>query len=269
MVPTEQDILMPQTRMLKALPLAVMVLWAVAAVFVSCSPEQKRYVPNVGDGYATPTMTTSDVSTLISDSGYTRYHLKAPVWQMFEDAEEPFWKFPGGLDLEQYDLEMNPVANVVCDSAIYYSRKKLWQLDGNVVMVNTDADSFLTQQLFWDQTAKEIRSDSFIHIVRTDRIIEGYGFESDQSMRYYSVNRPTAIIPVDNYRRGQGKKDSVAVDTTPIASTPLTPRPLKPLSDRRRPSERKAVDKAADDNTIENPAQTDLVEKVSLKRDVK
>lgn len=160
-------------------------------------------------------MATSDVSTLISDSGYTRYHLTAPAWLMFEDAEEPFWRFPGGLELQQYDLEMKPTSNVVCDSAIYYSRKRLWELEGNVVMVNTEADSFLTQKLFWDQNARKIYSDSFIHIVRTDRIIEGYGFESDQSMRYFTVNHPTAILPVE---RG-AKKDSVETDSTMIDST--------------------------------------------------
>lgn len=160
-------------------------------------------------------MSTSDVSTLISDSGYTRYHLTSPIWQMFEDAEEPFWRFPGGLELQQYDLEMQPTSNVICDSAIYYSRKRIWELVGNVVMVNTDADSFLTQKLFWDQNARKIYSDSFIHIVRSDRIIEGYGFESDQSMRYFTVNHPTAILPVD---RG-AKQDTISSDSSMLDST--------------------------------------------------
>lgn len=172
-------------------------------------------------------MATSDVSTLISDSGYTRYHLTSPEWLMFEDAEEPFWRFPEGLELQQYDLELQPSANVVCDSAIYFSRKRLWQLDGNVVMVNTEADSFLTQQLFWDQNARKIYSDSFIHIVRTDRIIEGYGFESDQSMLYYTVNRPTAILPVERME----KESTAAADSSATDSTRAVRR-----QPRRRPS---------------------------------
>ncbi len=203
---------------------------AVLNLLCGCGQEHKRYVPNAGDGYTTPTMSTSDVSTLISDSGYTRYHLVAPAWLMYEDAEEPFWRFPDGLELEQYDLEMQPSANVVCDSAIYFSRKRLWQLDGNVVMVNTEADSFLTQQMFWDQNSRKIYSDSFIHIVRTDRIIEGYGFESDQSMRYFTVNRPTALLPVE---RGT-KKGSVATDS---ASTDTATTGRERRQSRRRPSE--------------------------------
>lgn len=198
-----------------AIPFAAVLSWTAATLLCGCGEEHKRYVANAGDGWTTPTMATLDVSTLISDSGYTRYHLTAPVWLMFEDADEPFWRFPGGLELQQYDLDMKPTSNVVCDSAVYHSRKRIWELIGNVVMVNTEADSFLTQKLFWDQSARKIYSDSFIHIVRTDRIIEGYGFESDQSMRYFTVNHPTAILPVE---RGV-KKDTIGPDSSMIDST--------------------------------------------------
>lgn len=206
-----------------------------ATVHVACTPERKHYVPNAGDGSTTPTMATTDVSTLISDSGYTRYHLVAPLWQMFEDAQEPFWKFPEGMELEQYDLQMNPAATVVCDSAIYYSRKRLWQLDGNVVMVNTQADSFLTQQVFWDQNSRKIYTDSFIHIVRTDRIIEGYGMESDQSMIYYTVKRPTAILPAERGKKEKGSRQGGAADSTAVDTAATTnPRTRQPRSRQRR-----------------------------------
>ena len=202
---------------LRRLPAVV----AAAMLLVCCSQEQQRFVPNAGA--LTPTMTTTDVSTLISDSGYTRYHLTSAVWLMYEDAEDPFWRFPAGLELEQYDLAMNPESTVVCDSATYFSRKRLWRLDGNVVMVNTQRDSFLTQQLFWDQDKRKIYSDSFIHIVRTDRTIEGYGFESDQSMLYYTVNHPTAILPANALRRDKNAGEAAADSGVAAAARPATP----------------------------------------------
>lgn len=219
---------MKNERGLRALVPIVAACVVAGAVSTACSPETKRYVPNVGDGYTTPTMATADVSTFISDSGYTRYKLETPLWQIFDDAEDPVWRFPDGLAVEQYDLHMNPVSNVVCDSAIYFSNKRLWRLDGNVVMVNTDADSFLTQQLFWDQARRVIHSDSFIHIVRTDRVIEGYGFESDQSMKYYTVRRPTAILPVNssNMRGGKNSRsDTTGTDSTVTKRAATQPRP--------------------------------------------
>lgn len=202
---------------MRHLPL-IAVAVAVAGCW-GCREERQSFVPNAPDGVLTPTMTTDDVSTFISDSGYTRYHITTAVWQMFEDAPEPYWRFPDGLELEQYDERMQPAANVRCDSAVYQSRRRIWQLDGHVVMVNTERDSFLTQQLFWDQSRQKVYSDSFIHIVRQDRIIEGYGFESNQNMTAYTVKHPTGIFPVN---RPEPQPAAAKADTA-AAATPAAP----------------------------------------------
>lgn len=201
---------------MRNLPLAALVLAALGTA-ASCTEDRHSYVPNASDPDAVPTMATTGVETFISDSGYTRYHISTPLWQIFDEADEPYWRFPDGLELQQYDEHQRPAANIVCDSARYLSRRRLWQLDGHVVMVNTLRDSFLTQQLFWDQSRSKVYSDSFIHIVKSDRIIEGYGFESDQNMTSYTVNRPTGIIPVERpgarAASGTPGPETVAPDT--------------------------------------------------------
>lgn len=210
MVPHVKDILG-----LRSLP-----IFAAAAVIASasCKEEKTVYAPNVGDGESTPTMLTIDVDTYVSDSGYTRYHITAPVWAMYEDARVPNWKFPEGLKLDQLDRELNVTAKMRCDSATYFSQKRLWRLDGNVQMVNTANDSFASPQVFWDQNEHTIRSDSFIHIVRADRIIEGYGFNSNEQMTEYFVNRPTGIFPVGR-EAAKAEPDS-AIDSNPRRRRP-------------------------------------------------
>lgn len=216
------------------MPLVAAAALVAAALTTSCGEERKSYVPNVGSGEETPTMATTDVSTFISDSGYVRYHITTDLWEMYEDAKDPVWRFPTGLYLEQYDRKFKREADIVCDSARYFSRRRVWQLDGNVVMVNTLRDSFLTQQVFWDQVARKVYSDSFIHIVRHDRIIEGYGFESNEQMTEFTVNRPTGIIPVDRDKNGSGSNDSQPADST---YEPTTGRRSAPM----RASERAAL----------------------------
>ncbi len=213
---------------------------ALVIVAAACGEKERSFVANISDGDNSPTMTTLEVETFISDSGYTRYHLSTPIWMMYEDASEPFWRFPDGLDMQQYDLELKPDASMVCDSAIYFSRKRLWRLDGHVVMVNTMRDTFLSQQLFWDQAKRKVYTDSFIHIVRSDRTIEGYGFESDQSMLSYTVNHPTAILPANNFRRGEDK------DKTADSAAAVAGRPAVPVRDsQRRPATAPADETAA------------------------
>lgn len=237
---------------LRALPVAVLCAVAACAA-VSCEDEKHSYVDNVNP-QLTPTMVTVDVSTFISDSGYTRYHISTPVWNMFDDTTDPFWTFPMGLELEQYDDRMLPAANVRSDSAIYYSRRRLWRLDGNVVMVNTQRDSFLTQQLFWDQDKRLVYSDSFIHIVKAQHIIEGYGFKSNQQMTEYNVNRPTAIIPVDQAMAKGGSERTAPADSAAAADPyaagqrPFAPQPA---------SQRQAQERAGAPAT---PAQGDYLQ---------
>ena len=222
-------------------PLHILAAAALAAALQGCGEEKHSYVPNMGDPTKTPTMVTTEVSTVISDSGYTRYHIEAPIWNMYEDLDDPCWTFPDGIDLEQYDLRMRPEAWMRCDSATYFERQRLWRLDGHVVMVNTQRDTFLTQQLFWDQQRSEVYSDSFIHIVRTRHIIEGYGFTSNQNMTAYTVRRPTAIIPVNRDAAGgagatgPGANDSAAAARLQYREErPMAPQPASQRYDRQR-----------------------------------
>ena len=237
--------------------LFIPVLLIAGGIIAGCENEKHSYVANVTDPAHTPTMVTENVSTLISDSGYTRYHIVAPVWNMYDESEEPYWTFPEGLELEQYDLQMRPAANMECDSATYFSNKRLWRLDGNVVMVNTLADSFLTQQLFWDQAESKVYSDSFIHIVRQKHIIEGYGFVSNQEMTEYTVNRPTAIIPVDN-EPGSGNKAAPAPGADTVSALDRGERPMAP-----EPASRRGLIPAPEPDADQAPRGTEKLKKVN------
>jgi len=231
---------------MRALP--AIAIAAVAAA-TACGDNQRTYVPNIGDGRSTPTMATTDVVTMISDSGYTRYRVATPLWQMFEDCDSPYWRFPHGLELDQYDLSMQPESHIECDSAVYFSQRRLWRLDGRVMMVNSWRDSFLTEQLFWDQLQRRMYSDSFIHIVRTDRIIEGYGFESNQNMTRYTVRRPTAILPVEQQL---GKKHA----TSDSAAAPSAVADSTTPTERRQPQrrQRRTAPGFTPDGRIDEPA---------------
>lgn len=221
-------------RTLDTLPLTAICLLAACGIS-ACHSTDSHIDPIPIDGNITPTLITYDVNTFISDSGYTRYHLTADVWLMFEEADEPNWKFPDGLFLEKFDKEMKQEATIVSDSATYFSQKKLWRLDGNVRMRNTAGDRFLTQQLFWNQNDHKVYSDSFIHIDRADRTIEGYGFLSNEQMTTYTISQPTGIFPVSDFRKQQTDSTGMEADTISAATDSATAqkrRPSKPRGER-------------------------------------
>lgn len=196
---------------MRFLPWTILIMIA-SLLLASCEEERHYYVANIGNDGDVPTMSTTDVNTFISDSGYTKYYIRTDLWDMYDECNDPYWKFPTGVELEQYDNKHNIESTLRCDSARYFTQKRIWKLDGNVVMVNVERDSFLTNQVFWDQTRRKIFSDSFVHIVKSDRIIEGYGFDSNEQMTMYTVKRPTGIFPVNQKNDAQASAEEAAAD---------------------------------------------------------
>ncbi len=201
-------------------------------VFASCKEEHKDVISVTIDNEMVPTMVTKDVETLISDSGIMRYRIIAPLWFVFEESKEPKWIFPDGLILQKYDDFNNIDATVECDSATYLSKQRLWQLDGYVSMMNIDKDKFLTEQLFWNQETRRVYSDSFIHIERQDRIIEGYGFDSNDRLTEYTVNNPTGIFPTSDIKRGS-VNDSTVIKSDSVIVTDTVVEKKNPIRKRR------------------------------------
>lgn len=181
----------------------------------SCSDEKKDVLAGEIDPETFATMTTTEVSSLISDSGIIKYHIMAPLWLVYDEAAEPHWRFPNGLFLEKYNDNSEQDASIRADSAIYYKTRQLWRLDGYVEIANPQGERFLTEQLFWDQRHAKVYSDSFIHIERSDRIIEGFGFVSNDRMTKYEVLNVSGIFPSEKFRPGEGgsKRDSLASDS--------------------------------------------------------
>lgn len=219
--------LLRQLKTFRVLPALVSIAFLSIAI-TACQEDKKNYVYENGNANEVPSMVTRNVETFISDSGITRYHISTKTWNVFDEAREPRWTFPDGLFLEQYDDSFNQSAKVVCDSAIYFSEKRIWRLDGNVVMINVEKDTFMTKQLFWDQRRKRIYSDTaFMRIVSRERTIEGYGFSSNEQMNDYYIKRPTAIFPAENMRKNN--------DTTNIDST-VKAQPQPSIQTQQKPN---------------------------------
>jgi len=166
----------------------------------SCKEDATSVVSHATNPEVVPTMTTTDVQTVISDSGHTRYRIAAPLWNMFEEAKAPHWTFPKGVTCEELDDAYRMVTSIKCDSAYFDKMTSLWTLTGNVRISNVNKDLILTDQLMWDQHAHKMYSDAFIHIEKQGRIIEGYGYESNERLTTYQLRQVEAIFPIDESR---------------------------------------------------------------------
>ena len=109
-----------------------MVVVMLLSFTVSCSKETKDVVNATYDPEKSYTMKATQVNTLISDSGITRYRIEAAEWIVFGKAKEPYWYFPEGIYVEKFDTLFHSEASIKADTAYYFDKKGLWHLIGNV-----------------------------------------------------------------------------------------------------------------------------------------
>ena len=201
--------------------LHIVITLTVLLAVASCKEDSTSVVSHSTNPEVVPTMTSTDVQTVISDSGHTRYRIAAPVWNMFEESKHPHWTFPKGVTCEELDDKYNTASTIKCDSAYFDKMENLWTLTGNVRITNPSGDVVLTDQLMWDQHAHRLYSEAFIHIEKQGRIIEGYGYESNERLTTYKLRQVEAIFPIDESRMPHPGSGNVA------PRVPQPPRPAK------------------------------------------
>lgn len=138
-----------------------------------------------------------DVMTIVSDSGITRYRIKAPRWMVYDKADTPYWEFPDGIFLEKFNMELESDASVEADYAHYNEPAQRWMLKGNVKALNLEGEQFETSLLYWDQKNESVYSDSSIVVTRETSVIKGVGFRSNQQMTEYTIMNPTGVFPLE------------------------------------------------------------------------
>lgn len=167
-------------------------------LFPGCSKSGKNLAAAVEERDSLSSMTSLGVTTLISDSGITRYKIITEEWCIFDKKNPPYWAFEKGVYLEKFDTLLHIDASIKADTAYYYDRNKLWELKGNVQIRSQRGDKFETSQMFWDEKNKTVYSDKYIKIEQEDKTLTGYGFESNQELTEYVIKNTTGIFIIED-----------------------------------------------------------------------
>ncbi len=184
---------------LKTLNITAAFLAAVMFVlFPACSGKDKKLAEAISENDTLPSMKSLGVTTLISDSGITRYKIVAEEWLIHDKKNPPYWAFEKGVYLEKFDTLFRVDASTKADTAYYHEKKKLWELRGHVQILSQRGDRFQTDLLFWDEKKEKVYSDKFIQIEQEDKVIKGYGFESNQDLSEYEIKNTTGIFTIED-----------------------------------------------------------------------
>jgi LPS export ABC transporter protein LptC len=199
---------------------------------VACTNDKPEKIGAIIDRSKMPKLHATEISTIISDSGITRYRISAPVWDVYDKSSQPYWEFPKGIHFERFDQNMKVDANIHCLYAKFYQNLQIWELRKKVRSTNLQGELFETEHLFWDQRQERFYSDTLIKVTQATRIITGIGFVSNQTMTKYVINRPQGIFPVDENRVNAPSQPIAqqARNTVPVPVTRANPVTTQPTN---------------------------------------
>ena len=182
----------------------------------SCGKENKEVVEVTFDPENTYTLRTTDVSSLISDSGITRYRMNAKEWLVFGKAKEPYSYFPQGVYVEKFDSLFNVEASVKADTAYYWDKKGLYNLIGHVIILSQEGKKLDTSILYFDQKEDQIYTDEYFELEEGDKIITGIGFKSNQNMTKYKIFNSQGTFPVSDTARDTSRVNTATCDSVAV-----------------------------------------------------
>ncbi|MDD4143939.1 MAG: LPS export ABC transporter periplasmic protein LptC, partial [Prolixibacteraceae bacterium] len=179
-----------------------------ATFFYGCESNIEKIKPfNTEENL--PVLEARDFETLFTDSGKVRFFMKTPLLLRFEPEGNPYHEFPEGIELIKYDDNQNVISSITANYAKQFVEEKKWEAKNNVIATNVKGDTLKTEHLIWEENTEKIYTEEYVKIIRTDQIITGIGFQSDQSLENWRIKNPKGTI----YITPENRQDNDPFDT--------------------------------------------------------
>ena len=173
-------------------------LFCAAIIFSACNKTKTRLIPDI-DRTKWPSVKAENIESVVSDSGFVKFIITAPLYEVFDKVEEPYWEFKKGLILKRYNHDQVIDSEIECNYARYLEKEKLWKLENKVFARNIKDETFETELMYWDQNKEKLYTDQMLRITnhKTGEVVICTGFESNQNFTIYSFEKANATFLID------------------------------------------------------------------------
>jgi LPS export ABC transporter protein LptC len=164
---------------------------------LSCTNDMEK-IKSVSKELKTPEQYLNNTEMIRSDSGVIQMKLMTPRLERYKTPES-IEKFPKGIQIEFYDLNLKPKAFLRADWAINYEDRNQMEAKQNVVIVDyRKGDTIYTEHIIWDQSRKVIYSNEFVKRINKDGVLYGKGFEADETFENLVLFQPRSTMYIED-----------------------------------------------------------------------
>lgn len=148
-----------------------------------------------------------DVDVVYTDSSYEVFRLKAPLLRRVYEKRAVVEQFLEGIEVTFYDKSRQPRSWLTSDYALRDQANRTITVQKNVILRNDNGERMDGPELIWDEKTKEIYTDRFVRITRSDgSIVYSYGFKSNEGFTRYELN---AVSGDMHYQEQSASQDSI------------------------------------------------------------
>ncbi|WP_149867251.1 LPS export ABC transporter periplasmic protein LptC [Solirubrum puertoriconensis] len=176
---------------------------STAGVLVGC--QEKAAEPTQKVVYTGPTIETSNVTTLFSDSARLQGRLTAVVEHTFENGD---LVYPKGMNIVFYAKDGTTVVNTLRGNYAKYTRaENVYFVRGDVRVRNEQKQQGMrSEELYYDRPRARIYTNKFVRVETPTEILTGHGLEANEDFSRYKILKPEGVFTID---QSQAPADSV------------------------------------------------------------
>lgn len=163
----------------------------LAGMFFSCENdlENIKLVTATDDS---PDQIVNEIHTLYSDTGVVRFEIIAGRMEVYSIPEKKTI-FKNGFQVNFFKSRDSIEATLTADYAEMPEGSNSIFARSKVIFTNFEKNQTLkTEELFWDQNAKRIRTEKAFEIIGEKSYISGYGMDANETFSEYHTHNVTA-----------------------------------------------------------------------------
>ena len=167
------------TYILKCIPAII-----IAGMFFSCENDLEN-VKVVTASNDTPDRIITDLHAYYSDSGIVKYEIIASKMEDYTEGEQR-QLFKNGFEVNYFSDSAHLVSRLSAEYAEIRPLENLIIAKNNVIFTNFEKKQTLkTEELFWDQRIKKIRTTKHFFVESPNTTAKGVGLTADETFSTY------------------------------------------------------------------------------------
>lgn len=157
----------------------------VLIFFYSCGETKlKPQIDNSISSEDLPDQQSFDATITFTEDGKLKAILYSDLITVIDDKNE---KLLEGVKITFFNDDEIKTSTLTAKRGKIDDRTQDMYAIDSVVAVSDSGVVLNTDELIWKNRSKKIVTDKFVKIINKDEIIEGYGFESDQNLKNYTI----------------------------------------------------------------------------------